>query len=481
MRIAVLGAVLAMSSGVAVAQAPQLAGPQLPEQDRVLSRQIFKEFIEINSQDSNGSVTAVAEAARKELLKAGFAAEDLVLAGPAPLKQNLVVRYRGAAGSKLKPILIIGHIDVVEARKEDWTTDPYQFVEKDGYFYGRGTQDMKDSDAIAVETFIRLKREGWVPKRDIVLAMTADEEGGKSNGVDWLLRNKPELMVADYVLNPDSGGVELRDGKATTMGVEATEKTYADYKVTATNPGGHSSLPRPDNAIYQLMHALQLLETHPFPIELNPVTRAELVEGAKIAEPGRAKLIAGVLAEPMDANALAEFVKAPTDNALLRTTCVATMLTGGHAPNALPAMASANVNCRILPGHSQEQVRQELIKLFGDEKLTVEYVSDDGNVSPTAPTRESLAPPPPRADVFGPLRAVTAEMWPGIPVLPIMEVGASDSIYTMEKGLPSYGVNGVAIDYNDMRMHGRDERVRVESFYRGVEFCYLFLKGLTKP
>jgi acetylornithine deacetylase/succinyl-diaminopimelate desuccinylase-like protein len=456
-------------------------GPQLPEQDRVLARQIFKELIEINSQDSNGSVTKVAEAARAELLKGGFAAEDLILAGPNERKMNLVVRYRGEPGSKLKPILIIGHIDVVEARREDWSSDPYTFLEKDGYFYGRGTQDMKDSDAIAVETFVRLKREGWVPKRDIVLALTADEEGGQSNGVDWLLKNRPELMTADYVLNPDSGGVELRDGHATAMGVEATEKTYADYKLTATNPGGHSSLPRPDNAIYELMHALDKLEATPFPVELNPVTRAQLAEAAKISSTERAALIRGVLATPMDTQALAEFVKTPTDNSLLRTTCVATMLSGGRAPNALPAEATANVNCRILPGHSQEEVRQQLVRLFGDKDLKVEYVADDGAVSATAPKRESLAPPPPRPDVFVPLREVTAAMWPGIPVVPIMEVGASDSIYTMMAGLPSYGVNGVGIDYNDERMHGRDERVRVESFYKGAEFYYLYLKALTKP
>ncbi len=477
MRIAVLGAMLAMS-GVAVAQAQ---GPQLPEQDRVLARQLFKEFIEINSQDSNGSVTAVAEAARNELLKAGFGPGDLILAGPTPLKQNLVVRYRGEAGTKLKPILIIGHIDVVEARREDWTTDPYQFVEKDGYFYGRGTQDMKDSDAIAVESFIRMKRDGWVPKRDIVLALTADEEGGKSNGVSWLLEHRPELMKAAFVLNPDAGGVGMRNGKVTAMGVEATEKTYADFKLTATNPGGHSSLPRPDNAIYELMHALETLESHPFPIELNPVTRAQLEEDAKIAEPARAKLIHGVLEQPMDAKAVSEFVQKPTDNALLRTTCVATMLAGGDAPNALPGMASANVNCRILPGHSQEQVRQELIKLFNDPKLKVEYMADDGTLSATAPNRESLAPPPPLPEVFVPLRSVAGKMWPGMPVQPTMEVGASDSIYTMQAGLPSYGVNGVAIDEGDERMHGRDERLKVDSFYRGAEFYYLFLIELTKP
>jgi acetylornithine deacetylase/succinyl-diaminopimelate desuccinylase-like protein len=471
MRVGCLGVMLVC--GVAAAQVPQL-----PEQDRVLSREIFKQLIEVNSEDSDGSVTAAALVARSQLLKAGFAAEDLVLAGPNERKMNLVVRYRGASDSKLKPVLIIGHLDVVEARRADWTVDPYVFLEKDGYFYGRGTQDMKSADAIVVEDFVRLRREGWVPKRDIVLALTADEEGGKSNGVDWLLKNRLELMRAEFVLNPDSGGVELRGGKATAMGVEATEKTYADFRLTATNRGGHSSLPRPDNAIYELMHALDKLEETPFPVELNDVARAQLAEDAKIAAPARAAILRGVLATPPDAKAVAEFVKDPNDNALLRTTCVASMLSGGHAPNALPGTATANVNCRILPGHAQEQVRQQLLALFGDPKLAVEYVADDGTVSATAPDRQSLAPPPPLPAVFDPLRAVTAEMWPGIPVVPTMEAGASDSIYTMAAGLPSYGVSGVGIDVDDVRAHGRDERLRVESFYQGVEFYYLYLKAL---
>jgi acetylornithine deacetylase/succinyl-diaminopimelate desuccinylase-like protein len=454
--------------------------PQLPEQDRVLARQIFKELIEINSQDSNGSVTAVAEAMRKEFLAHGFAAEDLVLAGPAPLKQNLVVRYRGKPGSTLKPVLLIGHIDVVEARREDWTVDPYTFLEKDGYFYGRGTQDMKSGDADVVEAFLRMRREGFVPGRDIVFAMTADEEGGKSNGVDWLLKNRPELMRADFVLNADAGGVELRNGKAAEMDVEATEKTYADFRLTATNPGGHSSLPRPDNAIYELMHALDKLEATPFPIELNAVTRASLAATTKIATPARAKLIRGVLAQPMDKRALAEFIQSPEDNATLRTTCVATILKAGHAPNALPGSAEANVNCRILPGHSQEEVRLQLVKLFRDPALKVEYVDDAGTVTPTAPNRQSLPPPPVREDVFGPLRTVTAQMWPGIPVIPSMSAGASDSIYTMAAGLPSYGIGGVGIDFDDVRAHGRDERLRVGAFYESVEFYYLYLVALTK-
>jgi acetylornithine deacetylase/succinyl-diaminopimelate desuccinylase-like protein len=473
-RLFLGGMASVVMGATAMAQAPQL-----PEQDRALSRQIFKELIEINSQDSNGSVTAVAEVMRKELLAHGFAAGDMVLAGPNDRKQNLVVRYRGVAGSALKPILIIGHIDVVEARREDWTSDPYQFLEKDGYFYGRGTQDMKSGDADVVESFIRMRREGFVPKRDIVLALT-DEEGGKSNGVDWLLKNRPELMQADFVLNPDAGGVELRNGKASEMDVEATEKTYADFHIVATNPGGHSSLPRPDNAIYELMHALNKLETSPFPIELNAVTRASLAATEKIASPERAALIRGVLATSMDQRALAQFIKSPEDNVTLRTTCVATILKAGHAPNALPGMAEANVNCRILPGHSQEEIRLQLVKLFADPKLKVEYMTDGGAITPTAPDRQSLPPPPVREDVFGPLRSVTAEMWPGIPVIPSMSAGASDSIYTMAAGLPSYGIGGVGIDFDDVRAHGRDERLRVEAFYQSVEFYYLYLEALTK-
>src|SRR6201996_1565021 len=274
------------------------SAPALPEQDRVLARDIFKQLIETNTQDSDGSVTAAAEKMRQRLLDRGFPAEDLVLAGPNDRKQNLVARYRGQPGSMLKPIVTICHLDVVEARKADWTTDPYQFVEKDGYFYGRGTQDIKEEDAALVETFIRMKREGYVPDRDLVIALTADEEGGASNGVAWLLEHRPDLMRADFVINPDAGGLELRAGKPTELDVEATEKLYADFEVTATNPGGHSSQPRPDNAIYELMHALAKLESAPFPVELNAVTRAELEAKARISDPERAQIIRGVLRNP---------------------------------------------------------------------------------------------------------------------------------------------------------------------------------------
>ena len=452
----------------------------LPEQDRTLAREILKQLIETNTQDSDGSVTAAAEKMRQRLLDAGFPADDLVLAGPNDRKQNLVAIYRGKPGSTLKPILTICHLDVVEARKADWTTDPYQFVEKDGYFYGRGTQDIKEEDAALVETFIRMKREGYVPDRDLVIALTADEEGGASNGVAWLLAHRPDLMRADFVINPDAGGLELRGGKPSEFDVEATEKLYADFEVTATNPGGHSSQPRPDNAIYELVHALAKLEASPFPMELNAVTRAELEEKAKLADPQRAELIRRVLANSPGPAAIAEFSKDPTDNSTIRTTCVATMVNAGHARNALPGTAKANVNCRILPGHSQEEIRQKLIQIFDDPKLTVNYVNDAGEVLGLGSAKKSMEPPPAREDVYGPLRSVVQEMWPRLPVLPTMSTGASDSIITMGAGIPSYGISGMGVDFDDDRAHGRDERIRTEAFYQGVEFRYLYMKALTK-
>ncbi len=453
--------------------------PQLDPASRQLSHDIFKELIEINTTDSIGSTTTAAEAMRQRLLGAGFPAADLVVLGPNDRKGNLVARYRGRPGSTLKPILLICHVDVVEARREDWTTDPFKFIEQDGYFYGRGTQDMKDADAIIVTDFIRLKKEGYLPDRDIILALTADEEGGKSNGVDWLLKNHRDLIDAEFVLNPDAGGVDLEAGKAVGMDVEATEKLYADFEITATNPGGHSSLPTPDNAIYHVADALGRLEQSPFPFELNAVTRAYLEEMAKLVPAAKAADIRAVLKTPVDAAAEARLAADPTYNAIFRTTCVATMLQGGHAPNALPAMAQANVNCRILPGHSQEEVRQQLIAIFQDPKLVVKYKNDAREIFDVAPDRKALPPPPVRADVVGPLKQVVAQVWPGIPIIPEMESGASDSIYTMAANIPSYGISGVGIDRDDVRAHGKDERVRIESFYTGVQFYYLYLKALT--
>jgi len=454
------------------------AAPTAPA-DRQLAHDIFQQLIEINTTDSVGNTTNAARAMADRFLAAGFPPEDVQVLGPNERKGNLVLRYRGKPASGLRPVLIIAHLDVVEARREDWTTDPFQFVEKQGYYYGRGTQDMKVSDAIAVADLIRLRRQKYVPDRDIILALTADEEGGQSNGVDWLLKNHRDLIDAEFVLNPDSGGVTTDKGKPLSVEIEATEKLYADFQLLATNPGGHSSLPKPDNAIYHVADALVELQRHPFPFELNAVTRAWLLQMESVETPQNAADIRAVLADVPDPEAIARLSQDARYNSTLRTTCVATMLSGGHAPNALPQRAEANVNCRILPGHSQEEIRLALVKLFADPALSVRYRSDAGDLSDHGSDREAMAPPPLRPDVMRALRRVSARMWPGAPVIPIMMTGASDSIYTMMAGIPSYGINGVAIDRDDVRMHGRDERVGVDSFYAGLQFYYEFLIALT--
>jgi len=446
---------------------------------RQLARDVFQQLIEINSTDSTGSTTAVAEAMRKRLLDAGFSPTDVVILGPNPRKGNLVARLRGHPGSTLKPVLILCHTDVVEAKREDWTTDPFVFTEKDGFFYGRGTQDMKNSDAAMVMAFIRMKRENYVPDRDLILALTADEEGGKSNGVDWLLKNHPDLIQAEFVLNPDAGGLTTKNGKPILLGVEATEKLYADFHVTATNPGGHSSLPTPDNAIYHVADALSRLEKSPFPFELNEVTRAELTTRATLVQGREADDIRAILKTPPDSAAMHRLSANPVYNATMRTTCIATMMSAGHAPNALPGHAQANVNCRILPGHSQEEVRQDLIRIFDDPTLAVDYVNNAGEVLGKGSNRAAAPPPPLNEAVFKPLRETAHTMWPGLTILPEMETGASDSIYTMAVGMPSYGFNGMAIEEGDERAHGRDERLGIESYYAGVEFQYLYLKAMT--
>jgi acetylornithine deacetylase/succinyl-diaminopimelate desuccinylase-like protein len=456
-----------------------LAAAPLDEPTRKLARDIFQQLIEINTTDSVGSTTVAADVMAKRLLAAGFAAQDLKVLGPNDRKGNLVARYRGTGSAGLKPILIIGHLDVVEARSEDWTTDPFQFVEKDGYFYGRGTQDMKVSDAILVTDFIRLKREGYQPDRDIILALTADEEGGKSNGVDWLLKNHRDLMDAAFALNPDAGGVTTVKGKPLNVDVEANEKLYADFEVDATNPGGHSSLPVPDNAIYHVTDALSRLERAPFPVELNPITRTYFERRAALESGQIASDMKAILRTPPDQEAIARLSRDPRFNSLLRTTCIATRLNAGHANNALPQQAQAIVNCRILPGHSMEEVRGDLIRVFADPKIVVKYVDNSYTVSDRAPDTKAFAPVLPPAEVMKPLERVTDAMWPSAPVIPEMETGASDSVYTIAAGIPSYGVSGVALDQDDVRAHGKDERVRISSFYDGVEFYYRYLKALT--
>ncbi len=455
-----------------------VSGAPLDESTRGLSRDIFQQLIEINTTDSVGSVTAAAQAMAQRFLDSGFPASDVQVLGPNDRKRNVVVRLRGSSAT-LKPILIICHLDVVEARREDWTTDPFHFVEKDGYFYGRGTQDMKDNDAVLVTTFIRFRREGFHPDRDLILALTADEEGGKSNGVDWLLKNHRDLVDAEFALNPDSGGVTTEHGRPVNVDIEASEKVYADFQLTVTNPGGHSSLPVPNNAIYHLADALSRLEHRAFPFELNAVTRGYFEKRSPLESGQRAADMKAILETPPDEVAVARLSEDARYNSMSHTTCVATRLNAGHANNALPQLAQANVNCRILPGHSIGEVMQSLVKIFNDPAITVRYVDDAGNVLDHIPDRKAFPPVMPPESILRPLERVTDSLWPGAPVIPIMDTGASDSIYTMAAGIPSYGISGIAIDQDEVRAHGKDERVRVKSFYDGVDFYYRYLKALT--
>jgi acetylornithine deacetylase/succinyl-diaminopimelate desuccinylase-like protein len=453
------------------------AAAQLDLQTKKLAHDIFQQLIEINTTDSVGSTTVAAKAMAQRLLDAGFAKQDVLVLGPNDRKGNLVARIHGTGRDK--PILFIGHLDVVEALRSDWTTDPFKFVEQGGYYYGRGTQDMKVNDAILVTTFMRLKKQGFKPDRDLILALTADEEGGKSNGVDWLLKNHRDLIDATFVLNADSGGVDLEHGKPVSFNVEATEKLYGDYQLMATNPGGHSSLPVPDNAIYHVADALSRLQAYTFPFELNPVTRAYFARMAGLETGPTAADMKAIVQMPPNARAIARLSAIPKYNATVRTTCVATRLAGGAANNALPQTATANVNCRILPGHSREETRQQLITIFHDPKVSVHYVTDGGEVLEKASESKGVPPTELRPEVMQPLTKVVAQMWPGVPVIPVMETGASDGKYTSEAGLPTYGINGIGIDIDDVRAHGKDERVGVDSYYRGVEFYYRFVMLLS--
>jgi acetylornithine deacetylase/succinyl-diaminopimelate desuccinylase-like protein len=447
---------------------PSLATGQIDSQTRKLAHDIFKQLIEINTTDADGSVSAAAEAMEQRLLDAGFTKEELFLDGPTGRKKNLVVRYRGTG--EQRPILFIGHLDVVPAPPEDWSTDPFKFVEKDGFYYGRGTQDMKGGVAILVTMLIRMKQTGYKPDRDLIVALTADEEGGQWNGVLWLLMNHRDLIDAEFVINPDGGGVDMFDGKVIAVNIDATEKLYGDYQLTATNPGGHSSMPVPKNAIYELANALVRLQQYKFPFEPNPIARAYCARRSELEKGEKAADLHAVGQGSLDPAVAERLSQDPQLNAIMRTTCIATQVRGGHASNALPQLAQANISCRILPGHSLEEIRQDLIRIVADPNVTVRHQDEFGRVQNVAPDRMQVPPPPLRAELIAAVEKASATLWPNVPVLPVVNMGASDGVYTNAAGLPTYGISGIALEVSDYRAHGKDERVPVESFYRGLEF-----------
>ena len=453
------------------------AAGQGREQVNQEARAIFKQLIEINTTDSTGNVTLAAEAMAKRLREAGYPQKDVIVAGPEEHKKNLVVRLRGT-GQK-KPVLFIGHLDVVEALRSDWSVDPFEFLERDGYFYGRGTEDMKESDAILVTNFARLKREGFEPDRDLILALTADEEGGRYNGIDWLLREHRDWIDAEYCINLDGGEFEKLDGKRVLAGLQASEKVYADFQVETTNSGGHSSVPGSDNAIYELAEALTRIEKFSFPVEINEVTRNYFARSATLATGTMATDLRGAAAEPPDAGAIKRLSAIPYYNSLLRTTCVATMLSAGHAANALPQTARANINCRIFPGEDPEQVRKTLERVVADPNAKVTPVGEKGSHGELTPV-VAVPPSPLLPELLRALGKTMATMWPGVPVVATMSTGATDGKYLRIAGIPTYGVSCMFFDMGDNRSHGKDERVGVEDFYDGVEFNYRLMKELGR-
>jgi acetylornithine deacetylase/succinyl-diaminopimelate desuccinylase-like protein len=436
------------------AQTPQLK----PQQ--TLAHDIFKQLIEINTTNSVGDNTRAAEAMAARFREAGYPDSDLRVLTPMPRKGNLVVRLHGTGSAK--PILFIGHIDVVEANRSDWSFDPFVFREQDGYFYGRGTQDMKGDAAILVTTFLRMKREGYHPSRDLILALTSDEEGGPSNGVDWLVKNHRDLIDAEFAVNSDAGGGDIKNGKQRYMGLSAAEKVFLSFKLETTNPGGHSSLPTKDNAIYHLAEGLSRLAKFDFPVHLFDVTRAFFERTAQFSSGQTAADLKAVVANPNDSAVVARLSASPFYNAQLRTTCVATMLSAGHAENALPQSATATVNCRLLPVDKPEEVERTLKTVLADPKISVSVM---------APPRPSEITPI-NPNVMSAVTAATTKHFPGLIAVPSMETGATDGIYLRVVGIPTYGVGGIFNDEDDIRAHGRDERIMVKSFYDAVDFMY---------
>jgi acetylornithine deacetylase/succinyl-diaminopimelate desuccinylase-like protein len=463
-RFLALACLIALSFGCGFAQSQTALSPE-----HQAARDIFKQLIEINTTDTPaGNVTTAAEAMAERFRSAGFPAQDIHVDGPKPNKKNIVVRLHGRGAGK--PILFIAHLDVVEALPQDWSMDPFKLNEVDGFFYGRGTSDIKQGDTILVANFIRLRKEGWVPARDLILALTADEEGGESNGVQWLAKNHRDWIDAEYCINTDAGDFETKHGKRMLLGMQTSEKNYVDFRLEVKSNGGHSSRPVKDNAIYHLSQGLSRLADFDFPVSLNETTRGYFERTAALESPSTGADFRAVIGhDPAKAeDAGKRLSQSAFFNALLRTTCVATRLEGGHANNALPQTAAANVNCRMLPQDSLQNVQDTLKRVLADDRIAVSVVGE------AVPAPASAINP----TVVSKLQSLSAKLYGDLPIVPVMDTGASDGKYLRIAGIPTYGVPGVFEDVDDVRAHGKDERIGVKDFYDGVDFYYEFIKSL---
>lgn len=470
MRIPIiLGSALLCVARLTVTASPLAAQPGAKTKWDSVARDLFRELVEINTQNSDGSTLKAAQAMAARLKIAGFPDSDVVVLENAPKKGNLVARLRGRSPGK-KPILLLSHIDVVEAKPEDWTLPPYQFIEKDGTFYGRGVADDKDEGAIGLTIIMRLKAERYVPDRDIIVALTTDEEGGGANGVGWLMQNHRPLIDAEYAFNEGGGGRVRNDTVKVSHDVQASEKKVQSFMLEVLNPGGHSSVPRLDNAITQLAIALTKLGPSVFPVHLNDVTRAYFTRLAPTLQeeaPDLAAAMKAIVANPNDAAAAAKLSEDPRYNSQLRTTCVTTQLEGGQARNALPQRARGYLNCRVLPDETPESVKSTLERLVADTGVHVVQQGNARNSPPSPLTKELMEE----------IERITKEMWPGVPVIPTMSTGATDGIYLRNAGIPTYGVSGLF--YGDTFSHGMNERIPVKAFYEGLEFMYRLVRGVT--
>jgi acetylornithine deacetylase/succinyl-diaminopimelate desuccinylase-like protein len=468
-------------------------GPLPPAADQQLARAILKELVEIKSTHDRGS-TEAAQAIQQHLLRAGFPAGDIVFIAPPehPTKGNVILRYHGkgneshafrdpvesAAGDFRpldkgagKPVLFLGHLDVVEAKPEDWSVDPFKLTEKDGWFYGRGTIDMKDGDAALLEALIRLKRERFVPDRDVIAAFTADEEaGGDANGPAFLLKNHRDLVDAGLTINLDGGGGAFKNGERVYFEMGTSEKTYVTYTLETTSPGGHGSLPGPDNAIYRLTDGLGRLEAYKFPPMLTATTRASFEKFADLDSGTESADMRAVAKVPPDLAAAERLSQLVRLNAQLRTTCVATLISGGHAENALPQRAKATIQCRMMPGDTAENVQAALTTALNDPKISVTLDA------PPIVSPESQPTP----QIMAKVAKVVHSMWPGVPIVPTMATGFSDDRQTRGAGIPSYDLGGVWADVDENRAHGRDERVGMREFDESVEYTYRLVKAMSQ-
>jgi acetylornithine deacetylase/succinyl-diaminopimelate desuccinylase-like protein len=453
-------------TGLAAAPAVLVAQTLAPHQQ--LARDIYQELVEINTVTATGDIARAAEAMAARLRSAGFAGEDVQVFSPVPRKGNLVARLRGSGARK--PILLLAHLDVVEAKREDWSVDPFKLLEKDGFFYGRGTGDDKFMAAAFVANLIRYKQEGFKPDRDILVVLETDEETLDRDGVgmQWLVKNHRGLIDAEFALN-EGAGVGLKDGKPLRVGVQTSEKVPVNYVLEVKNPGGHSAVPAKDNAIYRLAEGLVRLAKFEFPVRLNDTTRAWLERAGALEEPQVAADMKSIATGRPAAGAVERLSSKPVYNAQLRTTCVATMLEGGHAFNALPQTARATVNCRVLPGEPVEEVQRTLVRVLADPQISV---------TPTW-THVASAPSPLNPEIIETIEKLSAEFWPGVPVIPSMTSGATDGSFLRNAGIPTYGHSGLALDIVDVRFHGKDERVPVKSFYDGLEYQYRLVKALS--